>query len=99
MINDKVGLLENERLLYRNACRAAMASSRGTDLKLARQDVEELNSFALHGSTEQLRAGAEGVVRSIAEAPESNQSARRAARVDLARLARVRAGLPMYGRG
>jgi hypothetical protein len=98
MVKDKVRLLENERRLYWEMCRAALASSRGPDLKLAREDVQELANYAINGSTARLRTSVENAIRSIAEAPESNRSARRTAEVELARLARRKAGLPPYRR-
>ena len=63
MTTDKAQLLANERHLYWGIRRDAMASSRGSDPKLARQDMEELALFGQPDSSEQLRVCVEKDLR------------------------------------
>jgi len=87
MINEEAGLLEDEVRLYWEISSAAVMSSRGTDTKRAREDVEDLHMHAVYGTTARLRASAERAIRAIAGSPLSVRAARRAAKIALAELA------------
>jgi len=87
MTNEESGLLEDEVRLYWEISSAAVMSSRGTDTKRAREDVEDLHMHAVYGTTARLRASAERAIRVIAGSPLYVRAARRAAKIALAELA------------